>query len=112
MYTPVPDLPPLNGLRVFEVAARHLSFRSAAEELGVTQSAVAQQIRGLEAALGVRLFERRPRTLALTDAGRGYAANIRRAFELIVDATRTLAPGTAHVTVSVTPSLASRWLIP
>ncbi|HAL68875.1 MAG TPA: LysR family transcriptional regulator, partial [Pseudomonas sp.] len=64
------DLPSLAALRVFEVVARHLNFRLAAAELGVTQAAVAQQIRGLERALEVRLFERLPRGLALTDAGR------------------------------------------
>ncbi len=56
-----PALPSLNALRVFEVVARHLNFRLAAEELGVTQAAVAQQVRGLEASLGLRLFERLPR---------------------------------------------------
>ncbi|WP_413989981.1 LysR substrate-binding domain-containing protein [Labrys okinawensis] len=105
-------LPSLNGLRVFEVAARQLNFRLAAEELGVTQGAVAQQVRGLEAELGVKLFERLPRTLALTEAGRTYVANIRRAFELITEATATLRPEPQHLTISVTPTFASRWLIP
>ena len=54
-------LPPLNALRAFEVASRHLNFRLAAEELGVTQGAVAQHVRGLEAALGLKLFERHAR---------------------------------------------------
>lgn len=112
MVKPIRRLPPLNGLRVFEVAARHLNFRLAAEELGVTQGAVAQQIRGLEAELGLKLFERHPRTLALTEAGRSYVANIRRAFELISDATETLKPEPRHLTISVTPSFASKWLIP
>ncbi len=76
-----PELPPLNALRVFEVVARHLNFRLAAEELGVTQAAVAQQIRGLEAHLKLRLFERLPRGLALTDAGLGYSASIRSAWQ-------------------------------
>ncbi|MEZ0167460.1 transcriptional regulator GcvA [Microvirga sp. TS319] len=105
-------LPSLNGLRVFEVVTRHLNFRLAAEELGVTQGAVAQQIRGLEAELGLKLFERHPRTLALTEAGRSYVANIRRAFELISDATETLKPEPQHLTISVTPTFASKWLIP
>lgn len=105
-------LPPLNGLRVFEVVTRHLNFRLAAEELGVTQGAVAQQIRGLEAELGLTLFERLPRTLALTEAGRSYVTNIRRAFELIAEATETLKPEPRHLTISVTPTFASRWLIP
>ncbi len=63
-------LPSLNGLRVFEVVTRHLNFRLAAEELGVTQAAVAQQMRGLEAELGLKLFERQPRTLVMTEAAR------------------------------------------
>ena len=62
-------LPPLNGLRAFEAAARHLNFRLAAEELGVTQGAVAQHMRGLEADLGIKLFDRLPRSLALTTRG-------------------------------------------
>lgn len=107
-----PRLPPLNGLRVFEVVTRHLNFRLAAEELGVTQGAVAQQIRGLETELGLKLFERQPRTLALTEAGRSYIANIRRAFELIAEATQSLKPEPKHLTISVTPTFASRWLIP
>jgi len=105
-------LPPLNALRAFEVAARHLNFRLAAEELGVTQGAVAQQVRGLETVLGLKLFERHARTLALTEAGRSYVGNICRAFELISDATDALKPEPRRVTISVTPSFASRWLIP
>ncbi|MBW9117608.1 LysR family transcriptional regulator [Rhizobium cauense] len=105
-------LPSLNGLRVFEVVTRHLNFRLAAEELGVTQGAVAQQIRGLEAELGMKLFDRFPRTLALTETGRSYVTNIRRAFELISEATETLKPEPLHLTISVTPTFASKWLIP
>lgn len=105
-------LPSLNGLRVFEVAARHLNFRLAAEELGVTQGAVAQQIRQLEAELGLKLFDRLPRGLAPTEAGRSYVASVRRAFELLANATEELRPAPLHLTISVTPSFASRWLIP
>ncbi|MFK0092053.1 LysR substrate-binding domain-containing protein [Pseudomonas sp. NPDC090592] len=107
-----PDLPSLNALRVFEVVARHLNFRLAAQELGVTQAAVAQQIRGLEASLDLRLFERLPRGLALTDAGQGYSASIRSALAMIDEATRLLRPQATHLTVSVTPTFASKWLIP
>ncbi len=107
-----PDLPSLNALRVFEVVARHLNFRLAAEELGVTQAAVAQQIRGLEASLNLRLFERLPRGLALTDAGLGYSGSIRNALAMIDEATRLLRPQASHLTVSVTPTFASKWLIP
>lgn len=105
-------LPALNGLRAFEASARHLNFRLAAEELGVTQGAVAQHVRGLEADLGVKLFERLPRALAPTDRGRTYAAQIRRAFELIADATNVLRPEPLRLTISVTPTFASKWLIP
>ncbi len=105
-------LPPLNGLRAFEAAARHLNFRLAAEELSVTQAAVAQQVRGLEAYLGVKLFERLPRRLALTDQGRDYAPDVRRAFELLADATHALRPAPERLTISVTPTFASKWLIP
>jgi LysR family transcriptional regulator, glycine cleavage system transcriptional activator len=105
-------LPPLNGLRVFEVVTRHLNFRLAAEELGVTQGAVAQQIRWLEAELGLKLFDRQPRMLALTEAVRSYVANVRRAFELIAEATEALRPEPQHLTISVTPTFASKWLIP
>ncbi len=105
-------LPSLNGLKAFEVAARHRSFRLAAEELRVTQGAVAQQVRGLEAELGVKLFERMPRTLALTGEGRAYIADIRRAFEIIAQATGDLRPQPVRLTISTTPTFASKWLIP
>jgi LysR family glycine cleavage system transcriptional activator len=108
----MPPLPPLNALRAFEVAARHLNFRLAAEDLGVTQGAVAQQVRHLEAHLGLQLFQRTGRSLVLTEAGRGYAANLRRAFDLMAEATATLRPEPAKVTISVTPTFATRWLIP
>lgn len=104
--------PPLNALRVFEAAARHQNFRIAAEELGVTQGAVAQQVRGLEAALKVRLFDRMPRKLALTDEGRRYLTSIQRALDLIADATERLRPQQTGLTLSVTPSFASKWLVP
>ncbi|MBA1204600.1 LysR family transcriptional regulator [Pseudomonas capeferrum] len=105
-------LPSLNALRMFEVVARHLNFRLAAEELGVTQAAVAQQIRGLEASLEVRLFERLPRGLGMTDAGRAYSGSVRSALAMIDEATRLLKPEPSHLTVSVTPTFASKWLIP
>jgi LysR family glycine cleavage system transcriptional activator len=105
-------LPPLNALRAFEASARHLSFRAAADELCVTQGAVAQHVRSLEANLGIKLFERLPRRLALTDEGRAYLPNIRRAFELMADATALLRPEPLRLTISVTPSFASKWLIP
>lgn len=106
------DLPSLSALRIFEVVARHLNFRLASEELGVTQAAVAQQIRGLERTLQVRLFERLPRGLALTDAGRSYGNTVRSAMNMLDEATRRLRHAPSHITVSVTPTFASKWLIP
>ncbi|EAR52799.1 probable transcriptional regulator [Oceanicola granulosus HTCC2516] len=105
-------LPPLNGLRAFAAAGRHLSFRAAAEDLGVTQGAVAQQVRGLEEALGLRLFLREPRGLAFTEAGRAYHAAVTRAFAQLLEATGALRATPSRVTISVTPTFASKWLIP
>lgn len=105
-------MPSLSGLKAFEASARHLNFRMAAEEMGVTQAAVAQQVRGLEAELGVKLFERLPRTLALTGEGRAYSADVRRAFDILGRATGDLKPHPVKLTISTTPSFASRWLIP
>lgn len=70
------SLPPLGWLRSFEAAARHLSFTAAADELGLTQSAVSQQVKSLEKRLGVPLFRRRARGLDLTDAGRRLLPNV------------------------------------
>ncbi len=105
-------LPPLTALRAFEAAGRHLSFRRAAEEIGVTQGAVAQQVRGLEARLQVKLFERLARGLALTEEGRGYHAPVARAFRLLEEASDALPPKSQVITISVTPSFAARWLVP
>ncbi|WP_298852298.1 LysR substrate-binding domain-containing protein [uncultured Ruegeria sp.] len=104
-------LPPLNALRAFEASARHLNFRLAAEELGVTQGAVAQQVRGLEARLDEVLFDRLPRGLRLTEAGRRIHAPLRRAFRLIEEAVEELSPD-RRIILSVTPSFASKWLVP
>jgi len=109
---PDEKLPSLNGLRVFEAVSRHLSFRRAAEALGVTEGAVGQHIRGLEAELGLKLFERRPRGLVLTENGQSYAAGVRRAFDVLIEATRALRPQPLKLTISVTPTFAAKWLIP
>lgn len=106
------DLPPLNGLRAFAAAGRHLTFRAAAEDLGVTQGAVAQQVRGLEDHLGLRLFLREPRGLAFTEEGRAYHTAVSRAFSQLTDATAALRSAPLRVTISVTPTFASKWLIP
>lgn len=106
------QLPPLNGLRAFEAAGRRLTFRAAAEDLGVTQGAVAQQVRQLEAHLGLPLFERLPKGLALTPSGRSYHAQIATAFDDMRRATDSLKPAPGGVRVSVTPTFAAKWLIP
>lgn len=106
------QLPSLNALRAFEASARHLNFRLAAAELGVTQGAVAQHVRSLEADLGLKFFDRLPRALALTDQGQAYAREIRRAFDIVVDATAALRPEPLQLTISVTPTFASKWLLP
>ncbi|MEM7597144.1 MAG: LysR substrate-binding domain-containing protein [Pseudomonadota bacterium] len=110
----MPDtpLPPLNALRAFDAAGRHLNFRLAATELRVTQGAVAQHVRALEKHLGVTLFERRPKGVALTQMGHEYHANIAHAFDLMRKATAQVRPLPQKVIISVTPTFASKWLIP
>lgn len=107
-------LPPLNALRAFEVAARHLSFKLAAEELSVTPTAVSHQIRGLEQDLGVPLFRRLTRALELTPEGEAMLPRLREAMSAIaeaVDAVRALQP-VSRLSVVAPPSFASRWLVP
>lgn len=106
------ELPPLNSLRAFDAAGRRLSFRSAADELGVTQGAVAQQVRQLEAHLDVVLFERVPKGLAFTSAGRSYHNKIAGIFADLRSATAELKPEPNKVIISVTPTFAAKWLIP
>lgn len=107
-------LPTLNGLRAFEVAARHLSFRKAAEELHVTPAAISQQVRSLERQLGIELFHRRIRALELTEAGRASLAHLSGGFDRLlagVEAMR-LTRQFDILTVSVPPSFGARWLVP
>ena len=106
------SLPPLNALRAFEVSGRRLSFRAAADELGVTQGAVAQQVRALEEHLGLALFQRHPRGLQLTVSGAAYLAEVTRAFDTLADATGRLLVRPDTVTISVTPTVAAKLLIP
>lgn len=105
-------LPPLNALRVFEVVGRKLNFRAAAEELYVTQGAVAQQIRTLESYFGFSLFQRLPRGVAFTPQGATYFAEVTRAFALLNEATAQLLMDPNKVTISVTPTFASKILLP
>src|SRR5260370_1989397 len=107
-------LPSLNGLRAFEAAARHLSFTNAASELNVTQTAISHQIRRLEQELGIRLFVRQNRALALTPEARDYLPGVRAAFnDLRLATDRVLRRDNDHVlTVSTLASLAAKWLLP
>jgi LysR family glycine cleavage system transcriptional activator len=107
-------LPSLNGLRAFEAAARHLSFTQAASELNVTQTAISHQIKRLEQELGVRLFIRQNRALALTPAANDYLPGVRAAFnDLRLATDRLLRKDDDHVlTVSTLASLAAKWLLP
>jgi LysR family transcriptional regulator, glycine cleavage system transcriptional activator len=105
-------LPPLNALRTFEAAARHLSFTKAAEELFVTQAAISHQIRALEEHLGAPLFRRMNRSIMLTDAGQALLPAVREAFDRLragVHRVQDLCCGGAF-TISTTPSFAASWL--
>lgn len=107
------SLPPLNALRAFEAAGRHESFSRAAEELGVSHSAISRHVRGLEHRLNAQLFRDLPRGVALTPAGAQYLARITPAFDVIAEATERFAETPAgRVTVSVEPVFALKWLMP
>ena len=107
-------LPPLNWLRAFEASARALSFTNAALELHMTQSAVSQQIKSLENALGCSLFVRRVRGLELTDEGRGYLPTVQAAFAMLEEGTTVLQgrsdPDVLELQVNL--SFALFWLTP
>jgi LysR family glycine cleavage system transcriptional activator len=106
--------PPLALLRTFEAAARHLSFKKAAAELHVTPAAVSQQMRTLEARLGVQLFRRLTRALQLSERGAAMLPKVQEAFACLADAMAAAqAPaGERAVIVTAPPSFASHWLIP
>ena len=106
-------LPPLGWLRTFEAAARHLSFTGAARDLNMTQSAVSQQIKSLEAHLGRPLFHRHPRALVLTESGITYLPVVREAFHTLVRGTRAIT-GTQQNVVRVQSNItfAVNWLAP
>lgn len=107
-------LPPLNALRVFECAARHLSFTQAAEELNITQSAVSHQVKGLEGWLGFSLFERHGQRLSLTPGGKIYAAALGTAIAKIVQATQDVMTTGSHQVLNLRGygTFFVRWLIP
>lgn len=107
-------LPPLSAVRLFEAAARSLSFKAAAEELHVTPSAISHGVQTLEEWLGTELFVRGQRGLSLTDAGKAFLQPVQRAFAGLAEATEKV-PGrkaAGTLSVSVAPTFGSRWLIP
>ncbi|MBW4709273.1 LysR family transcriptional regulator [Roseobacter sp. YSTF-M11] len=106
-------LPPLNALRAFEAAGRHESFTRAAEELGVSHSAISRHVRGLEHRLGAQLFRDLPRGVQLTADGKAYLARIMPALDVISEATEELEAAPAgQITVSSETLFAQRFLIP
>ncbi len=106
--------PPLRALVVFEVAARHMSFRLAAHELSLTPSAVSHQIKALEKHLGRELFVRMNRALGLTPAGRSYYLFVREALQKISEGARAMqaSPASETLTIRSGASFAQRWLLP
>ena len=107
-------LPPLNALRAFEAAARHLNFSRAADELSVTPGAVSQQIQNLEDYVGGPLFKRTPRGLLLTDSAQIALPALREAFDSLAEAATLLTAQTEgrRLTVTAAPSFAAKWLVP
>jgi LysR family glycine cleavage system transcriptional activator len=112
--SPMETLPPLVELRAFDAAARHLSFRKAAAELGVTPTAISHQIRLLERYCGCPLFRRRPRPLSLTDAGARLFPAVRSGLETFAAAIASVRGSGERqpLRVTTTNAFASRWLVP
>lgn len=108
------SLPPLNALRAFEAAARHLSFKMAAEELHVSPTAVSHQIRTLEEYLQVRLFRRLNRALELTDAAQAVLPRLRDGFQCLAEAVEALRKKESIriLSISAAPAFVTKWLVP
>ena len=108
------QLPPLNALRAFEAAARHLSFTLAADELNVTQAAVSHQVKALEIHLGVKLFRRLTRALLLTEEGASLAPELAASFDRLASAIARLGRGEGRgpLTVTLLTTFALGWLVP
>ena len=107
-------LPPLNALRVFEAAARHLSFKEAAAELNITQAAVSHQIKSLEDYLGVDLFRRSGRGVKLTEAAQACLPRLREGFESLAAAVELIRAraGEGELVITAPPVFTARWLMP
>jgi len=108
------SLLPLNALRAFDAASRHMSFKQAADDLSVTPAAISQQIRSLEDFLGVDLFRRTNRSLVLTEAAQLSLAPLKEAFEHMEEAVDILTDSKKSnvLKVSVSPAFAGKWLVP
>src|SRR5262249_5870032 len=106
-------LPSLNALKAFAAAARHESCAKAADELAVTQGAVSHQVKGLEAELGLKLFNRERQRLVITEAGRGYLEVVRDAFDRLAAGTERLlqVQKSGALTVTTSPNFAAKWLV-
>jgi LysR family glycine cleavage system transcriptional activator len=114
-YSSAPrPMPALNALRAFEAIARHLSFARAAEELHVTPAALSHQIRGLEQEVGVALFHRRTRAIALTEAGKLIYPGIHAGFASLRNAVGQIERARLHnvLVISATPGVVAKWLMP
>jgi len=107
-------LPPLNALRAFEAAARHLSFKDASTELSVSQSAVSHQVKALEESLGVHLFTRKTRAVELTRKGKLLYPILRNALDSIAEGTKLILEETSLsvLTLHVYSTFTLRWLLP
>lgn len=107
-------LPPLNAIRAFEAAARHLSFTRAAEELNVTPAAISHQVKGLEDWFGFKLFQRRNREILMTEPGQMLLPGVRDALDLLESSVQRISAsdGGNELRVTCMPSFASKWLIP
>src|SRR6266542_3526854 len=107
-------MPPLTALRAFEAAAQHLSLTMAAKELQVTAGALSHQIRGLEELLGLKLFERRVRSIGLTPAGKLLYLGLQTGFSHIRDAVNGLSNASQErvLVISTPPGFTAKWLAP
>ncbi len=107
-------LPPLNALRAFESAGRHLSFTKAAAELNVTPAAIGHQVKALEELLEVPLFRRLTRALRLTDAGQAALPTLRQGFDKLAQGVEQMRAQreSRTLTISVSPSFGAMWLVP
>jgi LysR family glycine cleavage system transcriptional activator len=114
LYCGMRTLPPLSELRAFDAAARHLSFKKAADELGLTPTAISHQIKLLEHYCGQPLFRRRPRPIALTGTGSTLFAVVRSGLDSFSNAFLSLREAADHrpLKVSTTNAFACRWLVP